>query len=201
MRSALVSPQRRSSGCCRGPYDCGSGTRRGCGHRRCDVTGGTASANCLLNDSPNWVATTATGTYTASRPHRRAILDRDGAGRGGGHAAQLSNGGTAAVNYCILNDSPNWVATTATGTYTASLWVRTDTPGSVKLKLQEFRKDSGVFVGAASTTIATTTAWQQVSVRYTPVLPGISTLDYNVYTGAAPGTCFYADDAAIAYQT
>jgi hypothetical protein len=37
-----------------------------------------------------------------------------------------------------------------------------------------------------------------LTVTYTPVSPGSSTLDYNAYvTLAAPGTCFYADDGAI----
>jgi hypothetical protein len=42
-----------------------------------------------------------------------------------------------------------------------------------------------------------TTSWQQVAVTNTVVSPG-STLDYSAYvTNAAPGTCFYADDASI----
>jgi hypothetical protein len=42
-----------------------------------------------------------------------------------------------------------------------------------------------------------TTAWQPITLGYTPASPG-SSLDLNVYiTGAPPGTCFYADDFAI----
>jgi len=102
----------------------------------------------------------------------------------------------------VLNDAPNWVAATAAGNYGASLWVRSDTPGAtLKLKLQEFRKDTGALVGAASSVITLTTAWQQISVRYAPLAPGASTLDYKAYVAnAAPGICFDADDAAIAFD-
>jgi hypothetical protein len=41
-----------------------------------------------------------------------------------------------------------------------------------------------------------TTSWQQVSVTYTAAAG--NTLDFNAYVPkAAPGPCFYADDAAI----
>jgi len=64
--------------------------------------------------------------------------------------------------------------------------VRSDTPGAtLKLKLQEFRKDTGALVGAASSVITLTTAWQQISVRYAPLAPGASTLDYKAYVANA----------------
>jgi len=41
------------------------------------------------------------------------------------------------------------------------------------------------------------TSWQQISLPYTIRSPG-STLDFQIYvTSPAPGTAFYADDAAI----
>src|SRR5438034_4186772 len=84
--------------------------------------------------------------WNASGSGAGVALTRVGGGHSGTSSAQLSNGGTAPVN-CQLNDSPNWVATTATGTYTASLWARSDTAGAtLRLKLQEFRKDGGAFV-------------------------------------------------------
>jgi hypothetical protein len=44
-----------------------------------------------------------------------------------------------------------------------------------------------------------TTQWQPVTVQYTAVDPGASTLDLSAYVmNAAPGTCFYADDASVA---
>jgi Tol biopolymer transport system component len=123
----------------------------------------------------------------------------------GGHSgvseARLANRGTAAAN-CVLNDAPNWLATTAAGTwYTASLWVRSDSPGAkLTLRLREYRKDNGAFVAAASNAITLTTAWQHVSVAYRPLTPGASSLDYtaSVDHAAAGSGCFDADDATIA---
>src|SRR5204863_8208907 len=92
------------------------------------------------------------------------------------------------------------------GRYTASLWVRTAAENvgvALTLKLREYRKDTGAFVGAASQVVALTTAWQQVSVDYAPQAPGASTLDYSAYTknrAAAGVACLYADDAAIAFE-
>ena len=38
---------------------------------------------------------------------------------------------------------------------------------------------------------------QQITVNYVPQVPG-STLDLTAYTSnAAPGNCFYADDASV----
>lgn len=74
--------------------------------------------------------------------------------------------------------------------------MRADTAGAT-LKLR-FREYSGSTLVGTQTTLATlTTSWQQVSVAYTTQSPG-STLDFNAYvSSAAPGTCFYADDASI----
>jgi hypothetical protein len=156
-----------------------------------------ATDNAIANPSFE----TSTSGWNANGSGAGVTLTRVEGGHSGAWAARLTNGGTASAN-CLLNDSPNWVATTSTGTYTASLWVRADTPGAtLKLKLREYRKDSRAFVGEAKSAIALTTAWQQVSVAYTPLAPGASTLDYTAYVAnAAPGTCFYADDAAIAFD-
>src|SRR5204863_2832757 len=90
-------------------------------------------------------------------------LTRVAGGHGGDWAAELTNGGTAGGS-CVLNDAPNSVATTALGKYMASSWVRSDTPGAtLKLRLREYRKDTGALVGAASSTITLTTSWQQLS--------------------------------------
>jgi parallel beta-helix repeat protein len=122
-------------------------------------------------------------------------LTRVAGGHSGSWAAKAANTGTTAST-CLLNDSPNWVSTTSAGTYTGSLWVRGDTAGAT-LKLR-FREYSGnTLVGSPTTQVALTTSWQPVSVSYTTGSPG-STLDFNAYvSSAAPGTCFYIDDAAI----
>ena len=102
---------------------------------------------------------------------------------------------------CVLNDSPNWVTTTTTtGAYTGALWVRADTPGAVlKLRLREW--SGGTLVGSARTVVTLTTEWQRVSVTYAAIEPGSSTLDYTAYVlETPPGTCFYADDAAITFR-
>ena len=45
-----------------------------------------------------------------------------------------------------------------------------------------------------------TSAWQPVTVVYTPVAPGSSNLDFQAYTVSSPvGVCFQADDASITH--
>ena len=97
----------------------------------------------------------------------------------------------------MLNDSPNWVTSTVSKTYTGSLWVRADTAGAVvKLRFREYNGSTLVGTGTAQVTL--TTSWQQVSLSYAPAAPGVSTLDLNAFVSkAATGTAFYADDAAI----
>jgi PKD repeat protein len=124
-------------------------------------------------------------------------LTRASGGHTGNWSAQVSNPTTATVGTCLLNDSPNWVKTTAGGTYSASLWVRADSPGSVvKLRFREYT--GSTLVGTATSQLTLSSSWQQVTLAYTPSAPGSSTLDLNAYVSAAPpGTCFYADDASV----
>ena len=126
-----------------------------------------------------------------------ATLSRVAGGHGGSFSARLSNDGSTSGN-CLLNDSPNWVDTTTSGTYTASLWVRGDSAGAtLRLRLREY--NGGTLVGTAHiSSVTLTTGWQQVSVSLTPQSPGSTTLDLNAYVSSAPpGVCFYADDASI----
>jgi hypothetical protein len=118
-------------------------------------------------------------------------------GHTGAGAALLTNTGTTPAT-CDLNDSPNIVRTTTAGTYTATLWVRADNPGAMlTLRLREW--GGSVAIGQAKATVALTSEWRPVTVQYTVGDPGGSTLDFNAYVmNAAPGTCFYADDASIA---
>jgi parallel beta-helix repeat protein len=112
-----------------------------------------------------------------------------------GWVAKVTNTGTSPAT-AALQDSPNWVAATSSGTYTGSIWVRADSPGA-KIKLR-FREYSGsVSVGSAIVEATLTTAWQQVTINYPIVAPG-STLDLSAYvSSAAPGAVFYADNASI----
>jgi parallel beta-helix repeat protein len=142
---------------------------------------------------------TGTSGWNTSGGGTTVSLARVAGGHSGGWAAQLTNTGTAAAT-CLLNDSPNWVPTSSSGTYAGTLWVRADTAGAA-LKLR-FREYSGSTLLGSQTAQATlTTSWQPVTVTYAPAAPGASTLDFNAYVvGAAPGACFYADDAVIDRQ-
>jgi len=137
---------------------------------------------------------TNTTGWAATQPG--VTLARVAGGHSGNYSAQLANAGSAAIE-CNLNDSPNWVATTTAGTYTASLWVRADVGGAaLKLRFREYK--GSTFMGSLTTQVTLGTTWQLVTVSYAPVAPGSSTLDFNAYVSSAPvGTCFYADDAAI----
>jgi PKD repeat protein len=119
-------------------------------------------------------------------------------GRNASAGAARLNNTSAQKRKCVLNDVPNWVTTTQAGTYTASIWVRDDTPfGQFKLMLKE---TGGALNGSQTTTVNLTTNWQLVTVSYTVKSPGTSTLDLQAFVPknfAPPGTCFYADDVSI----
>jgi hypothetical protein len=122
-------------------------------------------------------------------------LSRVAGGHSGGWAVEVSN--TAAGGNCGLDDKPGWVSVTQAGTYTTSIWARSDTPGlTLKLRVREFV--SGVQQGAGSASLALTPSWQQLLVDYSPVAPGQSSLDIDAYTSNSPaGVCFHADDASV----
>jgi PKD repeat protein len=116
----------------------------------------------------------------------------------GGGAALLRNNSTG-TRKCVLNDVPNWVATTQAGTYTGSIWVRADSAGK-KIKITFREINAGSLVGSRVVTYTLTTSWQQLTLTYAPVRAGTSTLDLQVFVPkdfAPPGVCFYADDASI----
>ena len=101
---------------------------------------------------------------------------------------------------CTLNDAPDWVTSTKAGSYTASLWVRSDVPGQlVKMRLREY--NAGTFVGSSPIASASVGAtWTKLTVDLTVQSPG-SSLDLTAYvTNAAPGTCFTADDISITHH-
>ena len=121
-------------------------------------------------------------------------LARVAGGHSGGWAVEVSN--TAAGGECGIDDSPNWISSTEYGTYTASIWARSDTPNlSLKLRVREY--SNGVKQGTVIETLALTSSWQQLTAVYTPVAPG-STLDVDAFTSNSPvGACFQADDVSI----
>jgi parallel beta-helix repeat protein len=166
-----------------------------------DGNGGTDTATVSITVTPrNYVGNpgfeTNTTGWNTSGSGTGVSLARVAGGHSGGWMAQLSNGGTSTVT-CTLNDAPNWVGNTATGTYTAKMWVRADSPGaSFKLRIREYAGPT--LVGTQQTTVALTTAWQEVTLTYVAASPGSSTLDLNGFaTSVPPGTCFSADDVSL----
>jgi plastocyanin len=153
-----------------------------------------AAASTNLVGNPGFELNTSGWNTSSSGPG--VTLARVAGGHTGGWAAKLTNTSSGAAT-CNLNDSPNWVAnTTAGATYTATIWVRSDFAGAtIKAKLREYSGTTAV--GSASTLLTLTTGWQPLTVTYRATSSG-SSIDLNVYvTDAAPGTCFYADDASI----
>ena len=167
-----------------------------------DTAGLAATATTTVTVKQNLVGNpgfeTNTNGWNTSGSGTGVTIARVSGGHSGNSAAKLTNTSTSNTT-CLLNDSPNWVATTATGSYSGSVWVRGDSAGAVfNLRFREYSGAS--LVGTRSTQVTLTTSWQLVTVSYTPVSPGSSNLDFNAYLPAAsapPGTCFYADDAVI----
>ena len=131
-----------------------------------------------------------TGGYTA------VTLERVSGGHSGSWSAKLTNTGSTSVT-TTLNDAPNWVQTSQAGTYTGSLWVRSDTAGAkVYLRLREYQGSTKVAEKLVGVTLST--SWQQVTGTLTPVAPGNSTIDFSAAVYSAPaGSSLYADDAHL----
>jgi PKD repeat protein len=167
-----------------------------------DTAGQDSTATTQVTVKQNLVGNpgfeTDTNGWNTSGSGTGVTLTRVSGGHSGNFAAKLTNTSTSNTT-CLLNDSPNWVATTATGSYTGSMWVRADTPGAVfNLRFREY--NGSTLVGSKSTQVTLTASWQLVTVTYTPASPGSTNLDFNAYlpsASAPPGTCFYADDAVI----
>jgi hypothetical protein len=164
-----------------------------------DTAGFSSSATVQVTAYANFVGNSGFETdlsgWNASGGGTGIVLSRVNGGHVGSWAAKLANGGPGAATI-LLNDSPDWVKPTASGTYTGTVWVRGDTPGAAfKLRFREYSGTALVGTAMASATVSTT--WQPVTVSYRAVAPG-STLDLNAYVTSAPaGSSFYVDDASI----
>ena len=164
-----------------------------------DTAGESSTATGTVKVDPNLVQNAGFETdlsgWNTSGSGAGVALARASPGHLGDWAAQLTNTSPIPTT-CALNDAPNWIKTTSAGTYVAGLWVRADAAGAIlKLRLREW--SGTTVVGSAIAQLTLTTSWQQIVVPYTTAAPG-STLDLNAWVAsAAPGTCFYADDAAI----
>jgi hypothetical protein len=132
-------------------------------------------------------------------------------------SVKLRNGSTNAGR-CVLNDSPNIVATTEPGTYTALLWADIladedpwgdDERRPLRVTIREYDKATRQLLGSQSTQV--TALWpsgfkyrglQPIAVTYTPLAPGASTLDLTASADAGPGEdCFTIDDVSVALSS
>jgi PKD repeat protein len=127
-----------------------------------------------------------------------ATIARVAGGHSGGFAARLTNT-AGAPEQTQLNDSPNWVLTSSPGSYTGTLWARSDVGGqTLVLRFREYV--SGNLVASAQQTLVLTSTWRQVAVSLTAVSPGQSTLDFIAYVSNNPaGASWFADDAVISH--
>jgi hypothetical protein len=160
-----------------------------------DLTVTVSEASSNLVGNPGFETDLAGWNVTGSGTE--VTLARVSGGHSGGWAAQVTNGGSTGAT-CKLNDQPNWVTTTSAASYTATMWVRADVPGATfSVRLREYV--GGTLVGKQVAQAALSTTWQQISVGSTTVAPGSSSLDLQAWIDGAPvGTCFTADDVAIA---
>jgi PKD repeat protein len=158
-----------------------------------DVAVGPPTSSNLIGN-PGF-ETGLTGWNTSGRAG--ITLTQVAGGHSGSFAAALTNTNSTSTSDCTLNDSPDWVKSTSSGSYTASIWVRADNPGA-KLNLRIREYENGSSEGSKTTSVILTTTWQQVTLSYTPqISTGGEDLDFNAYlSNAAPGNCFYADDAS-----
>ena len=148
----------------------------------------TTASTCVLNDSPDG----------AGRPRARGSHGEVGAAvavevAGGESVAEGRAGGRARRIRDVLPEELG----------ARGLEPRRRPPqhghlpgASLKLRFREYV--GSTLQGTASTSVTLGNTWQQVTVTYVPVAPGSSTLDFNAYVSkAAPGICFYADDASV----
>jgi len=111
--------------------------------------------------------------------------------------ARMTNGSSVAAA-ATLQDTPNWVAATAAGTYTGVFWARADVAGAkAKIKFREY--DGSTAAGSVVVDATLGTSWQKLTMTYAVTVPG-TTLDFQITVpSAAPGSVFYVDDASILY--
>jgi hypothetical protein len=160
-----------------------------------DLTVSVASSSANLVGNPGF-ETNTTG-WNTSGSDAGVTLSRVSGGHSGGWSGLVANGGTGVAATCKMQDAPNWVTVTSAGTYTGSMWVRSDTAGATfTLKLREF--NGSTLLVAKTKSITLSTSWQLVTVTDVPTMPGTSTLDFmGIVLNAPVGTCFYADDMSI----
>ncbi|WP_165372648.1 PKD domain-containing protein [Nocardioides iriomotensis] len=127
---------------------------------------------------------------------KATTLERVRGGHSGAWAARVTGRGDRRT--VGLEDARRgWAGTTATGTYTASVWVRTKDVGA-RLVLRLVERRSGKDIGTVRTKRTLTRGWQQVQVGYVARAPGASRLDLAVVLhGTGPKAWFKADDVSL----
>ena len=126
-------------------------------------------------------------------------LARVAGGHTGSWSAKLTNTSSATLTN-TLNDAPNQVPISNAGTYTGSIWVRSDTAGA-KLYLRIREYNGSTKLGETLVLVKLTTAWQQVSGTLVPTSPGTSSIDFATAVYSAPGgSSYYADDASLTFS-
>jgi hypothetical protein len=157
------------------------------------------TVNADAGGGTNLVANSGFETATTGWKASTGALTRVASPHTGSWAGAMTNTGSSSVT-CQLNDSPNWVASTTAGTYTATAWVKSDAAGSgttVRLRFREY-DSAGTNLGTKESTIVLSTSYQQVVLTYTPTAAG-STLDFNVLRSSTPAgaLCYNVDDISI----
>jgi hypothetical protein len=125
----------------------------------------------------------------------KSDLDRVKGGHSGKRAARVER--TKGKGKIQLKDVPGWVTTTATGSYTATMWVRsTDTRSTLKLRLRELQ--SGKTLATKVSAAKLTKKWKKVSVALTVTRPGATALQMSATVkGAGKGKSFDTDDVSL----
>lgn len=124
----------------------------------------------------------------------RSELIRMRGGHSGRWAARVER--TRGTGKIRLVDDPGWVRTTAVGTYTASFWVRSSDPGSLRWRLRELQ--GGGVVGTSVVKVRLTRRWTKAQVTLTVTRPGASALQLTASVkGAARGDSLDADDVRL----
>ena len=155
----------------------------------------TKIAAVTVSSSQNLVGNPGFETATTGwAGYGTAALARTAGGHSGGWQCQVTNTGTVAGTAGI-NDNPNWVTNTVTGTYTATAWVRADIAGgSVNLRLKDY--NGTALVSSTTKQVTLSTSWQQIVLTYTATAG--HALDLQVYApAAAPGAVYFIDDVSI----
>ncbi len=141
-------------------------------------TGNLVGNSGFESDTAGW---SADGSGTG------VTLTRAATGHSGSSSAHVVNASTG-TRKCVLTDTPNWVATTQPGTYTASIWVRGDSPGAtIKITLKEMSGASVVRTRIFSATL--TTSWDLIARHGDHGLAGIDARPAGVHPegASAPG--------------